>query len=968
MGSGGKGGGSGSKVYDYFGTLAGAVCAGPVDELVAIICDGKTVWPSATLWKTGTVYAVNDLVGYQGGVFKCTTGHTSNSGNVPPSTSYWTRYTVTRTGSPNPLPLSVEGYGAAYFYWGTDTQTLDSTGEATLSTNGHPNYRRQSVLVLKDFLFGRERTSAPNVEVIVRKKPKQTVVTGTSANLADGQANPIAALADIYTDPVFGAGLSTAGYGTPDPATWQAAADALQANATKACLSPLLNSAGTLRQFTGELLAYCDAWVRFNGAGSIEAGTFPHNVAPPTFTPETTIDFHDLIDEVSYSADGWSGTYNQSQVTFKDRDRAFKDGSVSSVSGSNLAVTGEPRTARVDRPWITRRQQASDYAAEWLKINAEPVVKGTLVVRAEKAESILPGDMFLLTHDALSVSMTCRCTSKDLAQPPAGRATIGFESDRASAPPVYQPTANPGATAEYPSPELLSLRQLFQPLPSMVDGSDNSSLALLVARKSPITVSASVWLRKSDVSGFYQLGTARQFAIAGTLQTSYAPATTLTTASRARTSNVATITTSAAHGLNAGQTVIITGLSDSTFTGSFSIDSVPTSTSFTFANTGSNVSTTTDTGGTVLPAYDDVTEALRVTLDTQTNAADLAKMLTTQTEDSIDDVAICVVVFDQSDAKNFEVMALRNMRIATGESFYRLKVRRYRFGSKKRNGVTGDQVFIAYRSDLVAFSSASFETFANAGSSAVFRLQAANSESVADLSDAAVCPDISYTFADTFAPGVTWTSIKANGSTITDFSTNYTTSTVFSVLACVADATNGLTESRLYATRGTETVPLWGSVFNQSTKAVVETSFSLPTNGEWNVFLSVKDSTGRLRNVHMIYSGSPVTLKIGVGTGSAQVANPVCDVPSGAYKALIVLVTLSCSTPGSTIKYAWEQFGAESPSIFWTTYGWITYTGPFFFYINQPFGTRFFVYAEKSGATTSDTVKYDWTSAGTTAY
>ena len=32
-----KGGDAGSKLYDYYGTIAGVVCAGPVDELVAIL-------------------------------------------------------------------------------------------------------------------------------------------------------------------------------------------------------------------------------------------------------------------------------------------------------------------------------------------------------------------------------------------------------------------------------------------------------------------------------------------------------------------------------------------------------------------------------------------------------------------------------------------------------------------------------------------------------------------------------------------------------------------------------------------------------------------------------------------------------------------------------------------------------------------------------------------------------------------
>jgi DNA-binding beta-propeller fold protein YncE len=57
-----------------------------------------------------------------------------------------------------------------------------------------------------------------------------------------------------------------------------------------------------------------------------------------------------------------------------------------------------------------------------------------------------------------------------------------------------------------------------------------------------------------------------------------------------RASNVVTITTSAAHDLIAGQTVIITGVTDTSFNGTFVIASVPSTTTFTFNQTANNAS------------------------------------------------------------------------------------------------------------------------------------------------------------------------------------------------------------------------------------------------------------------------------------------------------------------------------------------------------------------------------------------
>jgi hypothetical protein len=68
----------------------------------------------------------------------------------------------------------------------------------------------------------------------------------------------------------------------------------------------------------------------------------------------------------------------------------------------------------------------------------------------------------------------------------------------------------------------------------------------------------------------------------------------------ARTSNVVTVTTATAHALSIGNTVEVeAGLSQ--FNGSFTVASVPTSTSFTYSLAGTNLTTTTTTGTVTRP-------------------------------------------------------------------------------------------------------------------------------------------------------------------------------------------------------------------------------------------------------------------------------------------------------------------------------------------------------------------------------
>jgi len=71
------------------------------------------------------------------------------------------------------------------------------------------------------------------------------------------------------------------------------------------------------------------------------------------------------------------------------------------------------------------------------------------------------------------------------------------------------------------------------------------------------------------------------------------------TTNRARTSNIATLTTSTTHGLSIGDVVEIEGVTGSEYNGVFVVLSVPTTTTFTYTSTAADEGSTADTGGTV---------------------------------------------------------------------------------------------------------------------------------------------------------------------------------------------------------------------------------------------------------------------------------------------------------------------------------------------------------------------------------
>ena len=72
-----------------------------------------------------------------------------------------------------------------------------------------------------------------------------------------------------------------------------------------------------------------------------------------------------------------------------------------------------------------------------------------------------------------------------------------------------------------------------------------------------------------------------------------------TITNKALTSNVATLTTGSAHGLAVGDSIWVEGV-DSTFNGKFTVASVPTTTTFTYAKTASNVASTAVSSSTAV--------------------------------------------------------------------------------------------------------------------------------------------------------------------------------------------------------------------------------------------------------------------------------------------------------------------------------------------------------------------------------
>jgi len=121
----------------------------------------------------------------------------------------------------------------------------------------------------------------------------------------------------------------------------------------------------------------------------------------------------------------------------------------------------------------------------------------------------------------------------------------------------------------------------------VIDNVGNTTVSTFLAITGPVVGPATV----------YNVQTDDLMTIVDTLRGS----STKTVSNKALTSNIATLTTSTTHALVAGDTVTVSGV-DSTFNGEYEVIATPTTSTFTYAVTASNVGSTAASGSAVRAA------------------------------------------------------------------------------------------------------------------------------------------------------------------------------------------------------------------------------------------------------------------------------------------------------------------------------------------------------------------------------
>lgn len=431
--------------YSYYASCAGACCAGPIDALLAVYIDGEQAWAGPLSW----------------------------SGDF--------------------ADVTVEGRGQLRIYRGSWSQGLDPLLSASGMT--HYPYRGICYIVLNQWYFGDNRTSAPNVELVVRRLP---AIQHMSTNPAVGDgANPIHCIADILLDPISGLGVDA------DRVDWSSF-DSAAAN----CLARGLQVDGSLTAYTKAATAIAQL-LQVAGARLIwRNGLLSVDIHAPLEDTDPVIGPGAYTEPPSMAWHGWGDTIGSVTVRFADERAAFQDG--------ELTVALQERRGRaetLDAPWIARQDLAYKLAAARARERGVPWLSGSITVRRDVAEALQPGDGFWLDAPQAGLFVPARATSITIDGPWSATANIEWEEDRAAdqpySPPPDQPIGEPS-----PEPEPLTNVRLIEAHWGVYQ-TDEPHLVILAARGDLRT--DTILIHQLTSGGYREISSIGEFAYVGTL-------------------------------------------------------------------------------------------------------------------------------------------------------------------------------------------------------------------------------------------------------------------------------------------------------------------------------------------------------------------------------------------------------------------------------------------------------------------
>lgn len=317
--------------------------------------------------------------------------------------------------------ITVTGRGVLRFYFGTETQTIDSN--LPLDSNGdplHPAYRGQCYVILLNWFIGYNQSNLGNVQLELGRYPAPGWQTASANVQAD--LNPVSLLWDWWTNKRVGLGQSDDRLDTAD-------LDDVATQLAGECVgvSAALPQALPARQAMQRMCEHIGGYLKRQPSGKLTLG-LERPILCAVSVPE--FDEEDLLAVPEFHPGDWADTFNRVYVKFLDRNNALLDDAAPYKSPTNVQLTGAIKTQIVDRTWITRQVYAQQLANILGPTLAIPRGKGKLRVRRSRLQGVKAGDVFKLSYGHLGIChFRARATAVRLAALDKPEVEIEFKED-----------------------------------------------------------------------------------------------------------------------------------------------------------------------------------------------------------------------------------------------------------------------------------------------------------------------------------------------------------------------------------------------------------------------------------------------------------------------------------------------------------------------------------------------------------
>lgn len=442
--------------YTYEAVMAGVICSGPVGTLHAIYADTVKVWE---------------------GPLEALTGQFS--------------------------VITVPNYGQCRFYWGSDSQFPDG------SLAGHPGYRNQCYVVFDPLIFGRDRTSAPQMEFVVTRK---TVIPGYTNPDLDGDVCPVHAAIELATHPRYGLGNYLSDFdGSGEETSARLVAEDIG-------ISPLLNNAQSLPQALAEILGYFDGFIYQKG-GKYRFGSASLSA---DFADAPVIDTADQTDFPQIDTGAFAKVNSETRLVYSDKAREFKESVAIHHDAAAHALNGTMEPLTFQRRWITRQSVANAQVAKAGRRAALPPVTGKVMVLYSRGIFLNPGDpVKIRPFPGADYLLNCRVTRKSHRKSDDAEIEIAFVLDVANqvsgvTPAPYTPPEPPVYDTD-PMPH-----ERIVMLPALLSGvaAPEVGLAHLGVREHSLITGYNIFHSIDDLNYSF-LKQARFFAVSGILRSDF---------------------------------------------------------------------------------------------------------------------------------------------------------------------------------------------------------------------------------------------------------------------------------------------------------------------------------------------------------------------------------------------------------------------------------------------------------------